>query len=67
MLDPLYTYLQLPLETGALFEDWKVIDNDAVLSTPLRTFNNVIMVLGKIEDGTRVRFYFAKRYGEVKS
>lgn len=66
-LAPLYTYLKLPLETGASFDGWTVISDSAVLTTPLRTFNHVI-VLEKRHGGSEVsRKYFVKGYGEVKA
>ncbi len=65
-LEPLYTYLQLPLENGASFDGWTVIDDSAVLSTPLRTFNHVIVIEKMNEHGDVSRKYFVKGYGEVK-
>ncbi|WP_052712127.1 S-layer homology domain-containing protein [Domibacillus indicus] len=65
-LAPISVYLKAPLEEGASFDGWTVTDDDAVLNTPLRMFNNVV-VLERTEDGAVIRSYFAKRYGEVKA
>lgn len=63
----LSTYLQLPLETGATFDGWTVVDTKATLETPLQTFTNVIVIEKIDEEGTLNRSYFAKAFGEIKS
>ncbi|SIR09621.1 S-layer homology domain-containing protein [Domibacillus enclensis] len=64
-LAPLHIYLKEPLEEGASFEGWTIIDDEAILISPLRAFNQVI-VLERMENGAVIRSYFAERYGEVK-
>lgn len=66
-MEPKYTYLQLPLEKGATFEDWTVTDIAATLETPLQTFHNVIVIEKQGEEGSINRDYFAIGYGFIKS
>lgn len=65
-LNPLYTYLQLPLTTGAEFDGWKVIEDSLTLSTPYKQFENVIVIEKNNEDHSVTRKYFVAGLGEVK-
>lgn len=65
-LKPLYTYLQLPLEAGELFDGWTVTDDSASVETPLQTFDHAIVLKKTGEHGSIMRSYFAKGFGEVK-
>ena len=64
-LTTLYIYLKLPLEKGAKFDDWEVVEVDGTLDTPYDTFKDVITI-EKDEDDILTRLYFAKDYGEIK-
>ncbi|MGX2958506.1 hypothetical protein JNUCC23_04375 [Peribacillus sp. JNUCC 23] len=65
-LNPLYTYLQLPLKTGSEFDGWKVIEDSLILSTPYKQFENVIVIEINNEDHSVTRKYFVAGLGEVK-
>ncbi|MEK3889217.1 hypothetical protein [Bacillus sp. FSL K6-3431] len=65
-LEPIYTYLHLPLNKGSKFDGWTVIDNKATLDTPLQEFSDVIVIEREGDDGSITRKYFAKDYGEIK-
>lgn len=65
-MEPMYTYLQLPLNKGATFNGWAVIDEKATLDTPLQEFTDVLVIEKKGEDGSTIRKYFAEGYGEIK-
>ena len=64
-LTTLYIYLKLPLEKGAKFDDWEVVEVDGTLDTPYDTFKDVI-IIEKDEDDILTRLYFARDYGEIK-
>ena len=65
-LSPLSTYLQLPLEVGATFNNWEIISVNKEVETPYQTFTDVI-VMEKTEDsGSINRKYIAENYGEIK-
>lgn len=62
----LSTFLQLPLETGEVFDDWEIISVDQTLETPFQLFEQVI-VLEKTDDtGAIQRKYIVEEYGEIK-
>jgi len=65
-MNPLYTYLQIPLTEGSTFDGWTVISESADIETPLRKFSNVIVVEKKNEGGSIIRKYIAEGYGEIK-
>ena len=58
-------YLQKPFEVGASFEKWTIIDIDATVETPYRTFEHALVIEEKGNDFTN-RKYFAEGFGEVK-
>ncbi|MFC4411271.1 hypothetical protein ACFOZY_12650 [Chungangia koreensis] len=64
-LEPISVYLKAPLEKGSEFDGWTVIDTSSSLNTPVKDFENVLVIEKKGEDGTNRR-YFAKGYGEIK-
>lgn len=65
-LTPLSSYLQLPLEEGASFDDWQVRNVNLTIGTPFKTFNNVLLLEKTDEVGNINRRYIVKNYGEVK-
>ena len=66
ILPKLSTFLQLPLVTGAVFDDWEIISVDQTLETPFQLFEQVI-VLEKTDDtGAIQRKYIVEEYGEIK-
>lgn len=64
-LEPISVYLKSPLEKGSEFDGWTVIDNSTTLITPVKNFENVLLIEKKGENGTHRR-YFAEGYGEIK-
>lgn len=65
-LQPIRTYITLPLEVGTVIENWTVTETDATVETPFQNFENV-MVLESEETGNAInKTYFAEGYGEVK-
>src|SRR5690606_38994968 len=65
-METLYIYLQLPLEKGATFDGWTVMDDANTLETPVQTFSNVITIKKENEDESITRKYFAEGFGEIK-
>lgn len=65
-LEPLYTFLQLPLDKDSTFDGWTVTDNAMTLETPLQKFKDVIVIKKENADGSANYKYFAKDYGEIK-
>lgn len=57
-------YLQKPLEIGAEFEDWTIIEDNGDVETPYKNFENVLIIESVGEDFTNRR-YLAPGYGEV--
>ena len=65
-LQPISTYLQLPLEVGTSFDDWHIRNVNQTIETPYRTFNHVILLEKTEESGNINRRYIVKDYGEIK-
>jgi hypothetical protein len=65
-LPALSTFLQLPLEEGAKFEDWVIVGVKKRVETPYQTFENVIVLEQTSENGAINRKYIVKDYGEIK-
>ena len=65
-LEPIRTYLTLPLESGAIIGEWTVVETDAAVETPFENFEQVIVLESEGADGSIVRTYFAEGYGEIK-
>lgn len=65
-LSPLSTYLQLPLEKGTTFNNWKIISVNEEVETPYQTFTDVIVVEKNEDIGSINRKYLAENYGEIK-
>ncbi|SES10102.1 hypothetical protein [Psychrobacillus sp. OK032] len=59
-------YLATPLEVGATFNDWKITSTTDSLITSLQTFNDVIVMEKRNEDGSTIRKYFKENFGEIK-
>lgn len=58
-------YLQKPLEVGATFESWTIVETDAIVETLYQTFENAVVI--EEQDGNFInRKSFVKDYGEVK-
>ena len=66
VLQPISTYLQLPLEEGTSFDDWHIRNVNQTIETPYRTFNHVILLEKTEESGNINRRYIVKDYGEIK-
>lgn len=58
-------YLSQPIEEGATFDGWKIIDTNAELETPFKDFTNVI-IIESVENEFTHRRYIVPSYGEVK-
>ncbi len=57
-------YLKKPLEIGAEFEDWTIVEVEGTVETPYRNFENVIVIESVDKDFTNRR-YLVPEYGEV--
>lgn len=64
-LEPMKTYLKMPLEKGTEFDGWVITDTQATVETPYKKFDHVVVTELKTDDGT-TRRYFAEGFGEVK-
>ena len=64
-LPALGIYLQQPFAEGATFDNWTIIDLDAVVETPYQTFDKAI-IIEMHEDDFIDRKYFVRTIGEVK-
>lgn len=64
-LEPMRVYLRAPLEQGAEFDGWVVSDTSETLKTPVKNFENVLIIEQKTDDGLNRR-YFVEGYGEIK-
>lgn len=58
-------YLSQPIEEGATFDGWEIIETDAELETAFKDFMNVI-VIENIDNEFTNRRYIVPGYGEVK-
>ncbi|MBO1911034.1 hypothetical protein J4G37_40370, partial [Microvirga sp. 3-52] len=58
-------YLQKPLEVGATFNQWTIVETDATVETPYQSFEHVLVIEMKENDFTN-RKYFAENFGEIK-
>ncbi|ANU13844.1 putative lipoprotein [Planococcus halocryophilus Or1] len=65
-LQPIRTYLTLPLEVGTVIGDWVVTQSNGVAATPFESFENVIVLENEETENTINKTYFAEGYGEVK-
>lgn len=65
-LQPISTYLQLPLKEGTSFDDWHIRNVNQTIETPYRIFNHVILLEKTEESGNINRRYIVKDYGEIK-
>lgn len=64
-MEPIDTYLQQPFTVGETFGDWTIIEVDATIDTPYKTFDNAIVIEHVDVDFTN-RKYFVPGTGEVK-
>lgn len=64
-MTPTGIYLQKPLKVGATFDLWTVVQIDATVETPYRTFNDAIVIEKKDKHAIN-RKYFVQGFGEVK-
>ncbi|MER2090432.1 MAG: hypothetical protein ABS920_11895, partial [Sporosarcina sp.] len=58
-------YLKKPIEKGAVFDTWTVIETDTTLDTPYKKFDHVFVIEMKTDEFTN-RKYFAEGIGEIK-
>ncbi|EGA88894.1 putative lipoprotein protein [Planococcus donghaensis MPA1U2] len=65
-LQPIRTYLTLPLEVGTVIENWTVTETDATGETPFQKFKNAIVLESEETENAMNKTYFAEGYGEVK-
>lgn len=65
-LEPISTYLELPIELGDRVKDMEVIELEAEVETPYQTFDNAIVLEQESEGGGLNRSYLVEGYGEVK-
>lgn len=64
-MTPIGIYLQKPFKVGATFDLWTVVQTDATVKTPFRTFNDAIIIEKKDKHVVN-RKYFVQDFGEVK-
>lgn len=64
-MEPIETYLQQPFTVGETFGDWTIIEVEATIETPYKTFDNAIIIEHVEADFTN-RKYFVAGTGEVK-
>lgn len=57
-------YLKKPLEVGAEFEDWTIVDIQGTIETPYQNFNQVI-IIESVSEGFTNRRYLVPDFGEV--
>jgi len=65
-LQPIRTYLTLPLEVGTVIEDWTVTETATTVKTAFQNFENVSVLESEETENTINKTYFAEGYGEVK-
>lgn len=65
-LEPISTYLEIPIELGDRVKDMEVMELDATVETPYETFENAVVLEQESEDGSLNRSYLVEGYGEVK-
>lgn len=59
-------YLAAPLEVGTRFNDWEIISTQETVETDFQTFENVIVIEKKEEQGNTTRKFLVKDFGEIK-
>lgn len=65
-LDVISTYLKFPLEAGQTSSLGEIVEVDATVETPYRTFEEVVIFESEEQEGSVNRYYFVEGYGEVK-
>lgn len=60
------TYLAKPIQVGTTFHNWTIVEVNATVKTPFKTFKNVF-VLEEVGEDYVNRKYFAEGFGEIKS
>lgn len=64
-MKPIEVYLERPFKKGNTFGDWTIIDIEATVETPYKTFKNAVVIEMADKDFVN-RKSFVKGYGEVK-
>jgi len=64
-MKPIGVYLQQPFTVGTKFDEWTIVEIDATVETPYKTFHNAI-VIEMTKDDFINRKYFVQGSGEVK-
>jgi len=64
-MKPIGVYLQQPFTVGTKFQEWTIVEINATVETPYKTFDNVI-VIEMAKDDYINRKYFVQGSGEVK-
>jgi hypothetical protein len=62
---PTGVYLQKPFEVGTTFDNWTIVQTDAIVETPYKKFENALVIEMKGKDFIN-RKYFVEGFGEVK-
>lgn len=65
-LEPISTYLEIPIELGDRVKDMEVVELDATVETPYEMFENALVAEQESEGGGLNRLYLVEGYGEVK-
>lgn len=65
-LEPVRTYLAFPLEAGDVVDEQTIFETDALVETPFKKFEQVIVLEREETDDSVNKTYFAKGYGEIK-
>lgn len=66
VLEPIETYLATPIEEGTSFGQWKIVETNATIETPYKTFEKAIILEEKGENYVN-RKYFVEGLGEIKT
>lgn len=65
-LEPVSLYYQLPIAVGDQVKGMTVVEMNAQVETPYRSFGQAILLEHTSEDGALLRTYLVEGYGEVR-
>lgn len=65
-LEPISTYLEFPLKKGDIIDGRTIVDTQATVQTPYKTFKRAVVFESESEGGGLNRSYFVEGFGEVK-
>lgn len=60
------TFLGLPLQVGATFDEWTILGIDQSVEIPLQNFEQAIILEKQEQSGAVNRKYIVRNFGEVK-